>query len=160
MWHTLGFAGDLEKMKQVLRNAYEILRPGGRICIEMPDRNFGGYGRAIRDFHSDNPDLPFGVIKDAPSKSGDSPTEQDEEMATWRYFPSNSEVLDALMETGFDTRDTHTPMTRSYFVQADAGEQSKLLIKENMFVATKPINMERILYSAQHKQNEVAHTSE
>lgn len=154
MWHTLGFAGDLPRMKQVLKNAYDILRPGGRIFIEMPDRNFGGYARAIRDFHDSHPDLPFGTIKDAPSKGGDSPTEQDEDRATWRYFPKNSEVEDVLGEVGFDI---NVAILESYFVKAEAGPEAKLLIKENMFVAEKPLDPARqqrmLQYTDSHSNN-------
>ncbi|MEI6498581.1 MAG: methyltransferase domain-containing protein [bacterium] len=138
MWHTLGFAGDLEGIKKVLKNAYDILRPGGRIFIEMPDRNFGGYARAIRDFHNDHQDLPFGVIKDAPSKNADTPTEQNESLATWRYFPKNSEIEWALGNVGFDF-----VSVESYFVKAEASPTAKLLIKENLFVAEKPLDPER-----------------
>lgn len=137
MWHTLGFAGDLDGIRRVLKNAYGILRPGGRIFIEMPDRNFGGYARAIREFHETHPDKPFGSIQDAPSKSSNSPTEQNDELATWRYFPKNSEIEGALEETGFDPHVSHLG---SYFVAAEAGENAKLLIKENMFIAEKPLD--------------------
>ncbi|MEK7097897.1 MAG: class I SAM-dependent methyltransferase, partial [Patescibacteria group bacterium] len=141
MWHTLGFAGDVDRMQQVLKNAFDILRPGGRIFIEMPDRNFGGYARAIRDFHNSHPDLPFGAIEDAPSKSSDSPTEQDKSKATWRYFPKNSEIEDSLQSVGFDTS---VAMMESYFVKAQAESNAKLLIKENMFMAEKPLDPDRL----------------
>ena len=156
MWHTLGFAGDLERMQQVLKNAYDIIRPGGRIFIEIPDRNFGGYARAIRDFHESHPDLPFGTIKDAPSRSADSPTEQDESLATWRYFPQNSEVETVLAAVGFDI-DVAVP--KSYFVrvEARAGTGAKLLIKEKLFIAEKPLDPTRRQKLLDYAQSRFGH---
>lgn len=136
MWHTLGFVSGVEGMKTVLKNAYDILRPGGRIFIEMPDRNFGGYARAIREFHDLNPGELLGALRDAPSASADSPTEQNEERATWRYFPKNSEIIDSLSGVGFDV---HLTFPKSYFVLAGDDSDQRPLIKENLFVATKPV---------------------
>lgn len=152
MWHTLGFAGDLPRMQQVLSNVYNILRPGGRIIIEMPDRNFGGYARAIRDFHQSHPEQPFGVIEDAPSKSADSPTEQNKNLATWRYFPKNSEIEDVLRQAGFDIG---VSGGESYFVKAEAGPNAKLLVKENMFIAEKPLDQARLQKITEYAKSEV-----
>lgn len=140
MWHTLGFAGSTEKMLTVVRNIFDMLRPGGRIIIEMPDRNFGGYARAIREFHETHEGKDFGVIEDAPSQSGDSPTEQNAQFTTTRYFPSNAEIFEVLKKVGFDPKQTRK---ESYFVQAGAESSGKLLIKENMFIADKPLDDER-----------------
>jgi len=135
MWHTLGFAGTPEGMHQVLKKAFDNLRPGGKILIEMPDRNFGGYARAIREYHRSNPDQPFGAIVDAPSQ-GDRPTEENSAISSARYFPSDTELLTALETAGFSFEKID-----SYFVRGGE-DKGRLVIKENLYVATKPMDKE------------------
>jgi len=117
-----------------LKNIFDNLRPGGKILIEMPDRNFGGYARALREFHAVNPDTPFGTILDSPSASN-NPTEQNQATDTPRYFPTSEEIIGAIAETGFSFEKAPT-----YFVQSENG----LVVKENLFIATKPMDKERL----------------
>lgn len=133
MWHTLGFAGSPESMAQVLQNAYESLKPGAVIMIEMPDRNFGGYARAIREYYGNHPDQPFGAIVDAPSR-GKSPTENNEAISSSRYFPSDIEIISALEASGFSFERVET-----YFVRTE--DRKGLAIKENLFIASKPMDL-------------------
>lgn len=135
MWHTLGFAGGQNGESTVLKNIFDNLRPGGKILIEMPDRNFGGYARALREFHAANSDTPFGTMIDAPSASSGTPTEQNQAISSPRYFPSQEEIITTLTEAGFNFEKAPT-----YFVQSEDG----LVVKENLFVATKPIDKERL----------------
>jgi SAM-dependent methyltransferase len=138
MWHTFGFAGDHEGQMRALKNVFDNLRPGGKVLIEMPDRTFGGYARALRQFHAEHPETPFGTMVDAPS-TGAAPSEQNQAISSPRYFPSRTEMEELLKEVGFveSFRD-------DYFVRAQNGEGQTLAIKENLFVGQKPIDQERM----------------
>lgn len=138
MWHTFGFAGNRQGQLQVLKNVFDNLRPGGKIIIELPDRNFGGYARALRDYHQAHPETPFGTLVDAPS-AGASPSEQNQTTSSPRSFPSNEEMQDLLAEAGFDL-----PFYYDYFVRGQNKTNQSLVIKENLFVAQKPFNQERL----------------
>lgn len=139
MWHTLGFAGDRSGQIKVLEQIFDNLRPGGEIIIEMPDRNFGGYARAIRRFHQEHPEQPFGAIIDAPSKQASTPTEENENISSARYFPSDIEIISALEEAGFSFRKVD-----SFFVTRTSEAGQALLIKENLYVASKPLDPKRM----------------
>jgi SAM-dependent methyltransferase len=140
MWHTFGFAGDHEGQMKVLKNIYDNVRPGGIVAIEMPDREFGGYGRAVREYqrlHGQDNDaqkpIPFGALVDAPSKSAGNPTEQNEELETPRYFPSKNEMIGILEDADFNLAECY-----DYFVPIDGPDGKQLAVLEHLFVAVRP----------------------
>lgn len=140
MWHTFGFAGNREGQLKLLKNVYDNLKPGGRLIIEMPDRNFGPYARAIREFYAqelqkkqEDPDYkiwPYGTLVDSPSQS-DNPSDSQGSFLAPRYFPSNLEMMQVLADSGF--RLLHM---NDYFVANE--DNNSLKIKENLWVAKKP----------------------
>lgn len=142
MWHTFGFAGDHDGQLKVLQNIYANLKQGGRIIIEMPDRNFGPYARAVREFHAQelakkqsDPDykpLPLGALIDAPSNDNGNLSTSSQSVSAPRYFPSNEEISDVLGEAGFNILDT-----KNYFVPQQSHQDKTLVIKENLFIAEK-----------------------
>ncbi|MCX6810314.1 MAG: methyltransferase domain-containing protein [Candidatus Berkelbacteria bacterium] len=149
MWHTFGFAGTHDGELQVLKNIYQNLQPGGRIIIEMPDRNFGPYFEAIAAHYASelgkkrqDPNYkpyPLGTLFDAPSKQEGALTSDSEEVAVPRYLPSNREIQQVMEEAGFSFL-----KIKNYFVSAKNEQGEVLVIKENMFVAEKPHTKEQL----------------
>ena len=149
MWHTFGFAGTHDGELQVLNNIFQNLQPGGRIIIEMPDRNFGPYHEAIAAHYASelekkrqNPDYkpyPLGTLFDAPSKQEGALTSGSETVAVPRYLPSNKEIWQVIEEVGFSFL-----KIKNYFVSAENEQGEVLIIKENMFVAEKPHTKEQL----------------
>lgn len=149
MWHSFGFAGTHDGELQVLRNIYQNLQPGGRIIIEMPDRNFGPYYEAIATHYDSelgkkrrDPNYkpyPLGTLFDAPSKQEGALTSDSETVAAPRYLPSNREIQQAIEEAGFSLL-----KIKNYFISAKNEQGEFLVIKENMFVAEKPHTKEQL----------------
>lgn len=142
MWHTFNFAGNRDGQRLALQNAYDNLNPGGKLIIEIPDPSFGEYRRALEQFHNLNPNMPLGMIVDAPSaNSGEASVASDN--GTARYFPTFSELAGDPMrekegiaeEVGFSFSDLKT-----YFVRQQTEAGQILAIKESLFVFTKPIS--------------------
>ena len=149
MWHTFGFAGTHDGEIQVLKNIYDNLQPGGKIIIEMPDRNFGPYFEAIATQYAaelgekrQDPTYkpyPLGTLFDAPSKQEGTLTSASEKVAVPRYLPSNREIQRVMEEAGFSLL-----KIKNYFVSAKNDQGEMLVIKENMFVAEKPHSKEQL----------------
>ncbi len=131
-WHTFGFAGDRSGQLQVLANAIDNLEQGGRILIEMPDRELGEYGRVAESYHRQSGGkTPLGVVVDRPAGKG-SVSNPDSEGAP-RYFPSKAEMFSVLKEAGFEKVGC-----QSYYIRIrDNGKER--LIKEILYTAQKPL---------------------
>ncbi|MEI8143510.1 MAG: class I SAM-dependent methyltransferase [Candidatus Berkelbacteria bacterium] len=140
MWHTFGFAGDHEGQMKTLKNIYDNVRPGGIVVIEMPDRDFGGYGKAIREYQQaqlkTGQRTSFGAIVDAPSKDTGNPTEQNEENETPRYFPDKLEMIETLEDANFNFADRY-----DYFVEVEDNNGKKLAVLEHLYVVVRPEGM-------------------
>jgi SAM-dependent methyltransferase len=147
MWHTLLFAGDEDGVLQVLKNAFDKLRPGGKLIFEIPDRNMAGYAHAWRDYKKLNPTVPAGTLVDAPSANSGQATEQNSVMGTPRYFLGQDQLLGKIdqltggkvstgliEDAGFSFNDV-----RTYFVNAGEKDKPIISIKEQMYVAEKPL---------------------
>jgi len=102
------------------------------IMIEIPDRNFGLYSQAIRQFEEKTEGkYPFGTVVDAPATHGGA-SDQESEISAPRYFPGTKELYDLLAEVGFGNAYNET-----YFVRTQTADGKTGLIKEDLFVAEK-----------------------
>ncbi len=127
-WHTFNEINNTLDQKSVCEAIFQLLSPGGELMIEIPDTQVDPYATAIRRYHEQHPEVPFGTVSDTRSDGGDFPP---------RYFPSRGEILALLQSVGFEIsppEDVNTYLITNY----DEEGNRELQLKELVIHATKP----------------------
>lgn len=136
-WHTFCEVGTPDNQRSVLIQAFQMLKPGGRIIIEIPDRMVGPYAHSLTDYHKAHPNEPLGTIRDSTSTEPGEATTQGNDEDTPRYFPDRNELVLLLQAVGFEPDNVETYLITK---QDDAGD-THLQAKELFFCAQKPLAM-------------------
>lgn len=134
-WHTFCEVGSIENQKIVLEQILNVLNPGGELVLEIPDRKFEPYASALRAYHAEHPDEPYGTIRDPKPK--DFQGLEGEDLYPPRYFPDINELILLLKSVGYELdidKDIQTYLVED--VSSLDGERT-LTLKENFITARK-----------------------
>ncbi len=134
-WNTFCETGSSGHEKEVLKQILNVLWPGGELVLEIPDRNIEPYASALKKYHAEHPDEPYGTIRDP--KPADFQGLDGEELYPPRYFPDVNELVQLLKSVGYEIDATQD--VQSYLVTGkdpQTGEES-LTLKEYFITARK-----------------------
>lgn len=135
-WHTFCETGSPENQKEVLEQILNVLERGGVLILEIPDRKVEPYASALRQYHEEYPDEPYGTIRD--KKPEDFVGLEGEELYPPRYFPDINELILLLKSVGYEVS---MDDVKTYLIQeeGDSGKD-KMTLKEHFIVARKSAN--------------------
>lgn len=134
-WHTFCEIGSPENQKKVLEQVLNVLSPGGELILEIPDRTIEPYASALREYHTNYPEEPYGTIRDR--IPNDFQGLEGETLYPPRYFPDINEIVILLKSLGFDI-DERDVLTYPVIGKDEKSGQKTLVLKENFITARKP----------------------
>jgi SAM-dependent methyltransferase len=136
-WHTFCEIGSVDNQLQVLKQLFNVMKPGGVLVIEIPDRTVGPYAASLAEYHKQHPSEPFGTIRDATSTEDGISTSLEAEEDTPRFFPDRNELVLLLKSVGFDIKPEEDVQT--YLVKKKGQDGKEYLqVKELFIFAQKP----------------------
>lgn len=134
-WHTFCEIGSPENQKNVLEQILNILDRGGELILEIPDRKIEPYASALKKYHSEHPDEPYGTIRD-PKPEGFQGLEG-EDLYPPRYFPDINELILLLKSVGYEIDPARDVQTYLVTGKDEKTGQETLTLKENFITARK-----------------------
>jgi SAM-dependent methyltransferase len=133
-WHTFCEVGTPENQRMVLEQILNVMDRGGMLILEIPDRKIEPYASALRQYHQEHPDEPYGTIRD--KKPDDFEGLEGEDMYPPRYFPDINELVLLLKSVGYEVS---MDDVKTYLVQEEGADgKGKMTLKEHFIVAKKP----------------------
>lgn len=121
-WHTFCEVGSKDKQKMVLEQVLNVLQRGGELIIEIPDRQMEPYASALKKYHREHPEEPYGTIRDPKPNFFKGLKGKDEYPP--RYFSDINELILLLKSVGYEIdpkADVQTYMIgtfKEYFITA------------------------------------------
>ena len=127
-WHVFNEIGSPDNQKKVLEKLLNVLDLGGVLIIEIPDRKVEPYASALRRYHQEYPDEPYGTIRD--KKPEGFAGSNSDELYPPRYFPDINELVLLLKSVGYEVS---MDDVKTYLVQ----DEEQMTLKEHFIVARK-----------------------
>jgi SAM-dependent methyltransferase len=132
-WHTFCETGSPENQKNVLEQILNVIWPGGELVLEIPDRKFEPYASALKAYHEEHPDEPYGTIRD--KKPDDFDMDNPDRYYPPRYFPDINELVLLLKSVGFEIGEDDI---QTYLIEStDLDGKRTMTLKEHFITARK-----------------------
>lgn len=134
-WHTFCETGSPENQKIVLEQILNVMWPGGELMLEIPDRTIEPYATALRTYHQQHPEEPYGTIRD-PKPEGFTGLDGDT-MYPPRYFPDVHELTLLLKSVGYEIDPKNDIQTYLIEDKNPVSQERTMTLKEHFITARK-----------------------